>query len=91
MAANRFLWIVAILTMLVIAGAFAYRVFERQLMRAALVPTVEFAQSPTAPDPIYGNPDGWLAHPQIPNNPARWAPEGFRPAFARTSCSLPER
>jgi hypothetical protein len=38
MLARRFLWIVAIIIMIVIAAAFAYRLFGVQLIRAALVP-----------------------------------------------------
>ena len=78
MAARRFLWVIAIVIMLVIVGAFAYRLFGPQLMRAALVPSVSFEESAKAPDPLYGNVGGWLAHPGLPNNPARWAPEGYQ-------------
>jgi peptidoglycan/LPS O-acetylase OafA/YrhL len=46
MLARRFLWVVAILTMLVVAGALAYRLFERQLMKLALVPTERFRSAP---------------------------------------------
>jgi hypothetical protein len=80
MAARRFLWIIAILIMLVIAGAFVYRLFGPQLMRAAMVPSVSFEKSEKAPDPLYGNPQGWLAHPALPDNPARWTPEGYAAA-----------
>lgn len=80
MAARRFLWVIAILTMLVIAGAFIYRLFGPQLMRAAMVPSVSFEESAKAPDPFYGNAGGWLAHPELPDNPARWAPEGYQAA-----------
>lgn len=80
MAARRFLWIFAILIMLVIAAAFIYRLFGPQLMRVALVPSVSFEESAKAPDPLYGNVGGWLAHPDLPNNPARWAPEGYQAA-----------
>ena len=40
MLARRFLWIVAGLVVLVLAGALAYRLFERQLLEVAMVPTV---------------------------------------------------
>lgn len=80
MAARRFLWVIAILVMLVIAGAFVYRLFGPQLMRAALVPTISFEESKKAPDPFYGNVGGWLAHPGLPNNPTHWAPEGYQAA-----------
>ena len=77
MLARRFLWIVAILVFLVIAAAFAYRLFGQQLLRAAMVPSVEFAASPQADIPDYSRPDGWNAHPALPHNPALWTPAGF--------------
>lgn len=80
MAARRFLWIVAILIMLTIVAAFTYRLFDTEIMRTAMVPSVSFAESEKAPDPIYGNVGGWLAHPALPTDPARWTPEGYRPA-----------
>lgn len=80
MAARRFLWAIAILVMLAIAAAFAYRLFGTQIMRAAMVPSVSFEESAKAPDPLYGNPAGWLAHPALPNSPAHWAPEGYQAA-----------
>lgn len=80
MAARRFLWIIAIIIMLVIAGAFIYRLFGLQLMRLAMVPSVSFEESAKAPDPLYGSTAGWLAHPGLPTDPARWAPEGYQPA-----------
>ena len=42
MLARRFLWIVAGLVMLVVAGALAYRLFEERLFKIAMVPTVAF-------------------------------------------------
>jgi hypothetical protein len=80
MAARRFLWVIAIIIMIVIAGAFIYRLFGPQIMRVAMVPSVSFAESEKAPDPLYGNVGGWLAHPGLAANPAKWAPEGYQAA-----------
>ena len=44
--AQRFLWVVAGLTMLFIAGAVAYRIFEQELMRWAMIPKGEFQEVP---------------------------------------------
>ncbi len=76
MAARRFLWVIAILTVLVIAAAFAYRLFGPQLIRAAMVPGKSFAESPVQADPVYGVKTGWLARPDLPGNPAMWMPPG---------------
>ncbi len=80
MAARRFLWVIAIIIMIVIAGAFIYRLFGPQIMRVAMVPSVTFADSEKAPDPVYGNAGGWLAHPGLAANPAKWAPDGYQAA-----------
>lgn len=80
MLARRFLYIVAAVIVLVIAGGFAWRLFGPELMRAALVPSVEFAASPQDGRPDYAQVTGWDAHPDIPNNPARWTPAGYKPA-----------
>ena len=77
MAARRFLWVIAILTFLVIAAAFAYRLFAPQLFRLALVPGRTFAESPVQPEPVYGVKSGWLARPDLPGNPALWTPPGI--------------
>ena len=68
--AVRFLWIVLILTLLVVAGAFAYRIFEKDLMRWALVPSVEFQAVPMPAGASYAQANMWLARPDIAGNPA---------------------
>jgi hypothetical protein len=78
--ARRFLYIVAVLIVLVIAGAFAYRMLAPDLMRAALVPEVSFAESPTSPPTFYDRPDAWLARPGIPGEDAHWVPAGYQSA-----------
>lgn len=80
MLARRFLYIVAAVVVLVLAGAFAWRLFGPELLRAALVPSVEFAASPQDGRPDYAQVTGWDAHPDIANNPARWTPAGYKPA-----------
>ncbi len=78
MLARRFLWVVAGLVVLVMLAALGYRLFERQLIRAAMVPTAAFAEVPT-PGPNYANRALWIARPDIPNHPALWLPTGFVP------------
>jgi len=78
--AVRFLWIIAILTIVFIAGALGYRMFEKQLMRWALVPSVEFSAVPMPRGASYAQPGLWIARPDIGGNPALWVPAGFRPA-----------
>lgn len=80
MLARRFLIIVAILIVVVLAAALGYRLFERQLMKLALVPGAEFEGGPPVPASRYADKAMWLARPDIPNNPSLWAPKGLRPA-----------
>ncbi|MEA3046654.1 MAG: hypothetical protein QOJ53_986, partial [Sphingomonadales bacterium] len=44
--AVRFLWVIAGLTVLAIIGAGLYRYFEKELLRWAMVPSVEFRDVP---------------------------------------------
>lgn len=76
--ARKFLYAIVVLIVLGIAATFAYRFWAPQLMRAALVPSVEVAKLPPATG--YAKPDMWFARPDKPGNPALWVPEGFTPA-----------
>lgn len=78
MLARRFLWIIAILTMLVIAAALAYAFFGDRILRAALVPSAPFAAAGPAPD--YTDTKNWAAHPKLVTDTARWTPAGFTAA-----------
>jgi hypothetical protein len=77
--AVRFLWVIAGLTVLVIAGAVAYRIFQHDLMRWVMVPKTEFKAIPMPPGTNYRQARLWIARPDIRNNPALWAPDGFHP------------
>jgi Protein of unknown function (DUF3089) len=77
--ATRFLWLVAIVTMLVIAGALLYRVFEKELMRLALIPSVDFREVPMPAGADYRQAGLWIARPDIAGNPSLWTPAGFAP------------
>jgi len=78
--AVKFLWVIAVLTMLFIAGAIFYRLFERELMRWAMVPSVPFRPMPAGAD--YRQPRLWIARPDIAGNPSLWVPAGFQPTSA---------
>ena len=82
MLARRFLWVVAGLVILLLAGALAYRIFQMDLMKAALIPNIAFEEAPAPPaaGPTYADAALWIARPDIPGNPALWTPEGFAPA-----------
>lgn len=78
MLARRFLWVIVGLVMLSIAAALGYRLFSRQLMELALVPSAPFA-APAVPagGMDYRRAALWLSRPDLPDDPARWTPEGY--------------
>ncbi len=82
MLARRFLWIVATIIILVVVAAGAYRLFGRQLLAAALVPSVAFADSKVAAAPDYRQPTAWDANPALATDAARWLPAGVAPTGA---------
>lgn len=76
--ARKFLYVVATLIVLTLAGAFAYRMFGAQLLRSAMVPSASFTRGPGEID--YANGASWLARPDLRDNPALWTPAGYKPA-----------
>jgi len=80
--AVKFLWVIAVLTMLVIAGALGYRMFEKQLMRWVMVPSAPFRDVPMPAGAEYAQARMWIARPDIAGNPSLWLPPGFTPAPA---------
>src|SRR3954454_21793589 len=82
--AVKFLWAIAILTMLFIAGAIGYRLFEKELMRWVMVPSAPFRDVPMPAGADYSQARMWIARPDIAGNPSLWVPTGFRPAPTAT-------
>ena len=78
--ARKFLYAFAVLIVLVIAGAFAYRAYGPQLLRAALVPSADFAAQKAMPKNAWVKADMWHARPDLPGNAALYLPTGFAPA-----------
>jgi hypothetical protein len=73
--ARKFLYLVAILIVLTIAAAFAYRMFGVQIMRTAMVPTTAFEALPDVAPDAYRDAKMWIARPDMPGNPAQWVPQ----------------
>lgn len=76
--ARRFLWAVAILAMLVIAGAVVWRLASNELIEAAFAPSGGFDPAAVPPAPDHAEADAWVAHPGLPaaTDPGRWTPDG---------------
>ncbi len=86
--ARVFLWVVAILTILVIAVAILWRVASDELIETAFAPTGDFDAGAVPPPPDPADVGAWVAHPAraAADDPGRWTPAGVtaaeRPAVA---------
>jgi hypothetical protein len=82
--ARKFLYLVAVLTVLVIAALFALRLFPNELSRIGFVPRAEFKAQPALAANSYADRAMWLSHPGMgAKDPAHWQPAdapGTRPA-----------
>ena len=79
MCARRFLIAVTILTLLVVAGAFAIFQFGGDVLKRQMVPQGQFEAPPPASGPDYSQAASWIAHPSLADDPSEWRPEGFPP------------
>jgi len=77
---RKFLYAVAFLTALAIAGMIAFSFFGPGLMQRALVPHVGFSEPQALPADLYARPEGWISRPDgRRGDPARWQPAGASP------------
>lgn len=77
--ARKFLYVIAFLIALVIAGAMAYRIWGNDILRWTFVPDVPFEPKGKTTARAYDDPAMWLARPDLAGNPALWAPAGYKP------------
>ncbi len=79
MYARRFLGCIVVVTLLVVAGAFAvYQWGERVLVERA-VPHGHFEAAKAGNGPDYSQASSWLARPGEANDPSAWLPAGTDP------------
>jgi len=77
---RKFLYVIAFLTALAIAGMIAFSFFGAKLMQGALVPRVDFSEPQALPAGIYTSPEGWISRPDgRRDDPARWQPANATP------------
>ena len=77
MCARRFLIVVVIMTLLVVAGAFAVYQWGGRVLVEQAVPKGHFAQAPAGTGPDYSQASNWVGRPGLRDNPADWLPEGM--------------
>jgi len=80
MCARRFLMIIVVLTLLVVAGAFAIFQFGGQLLVDQAMPQGHFEAAEAGDGPNYAQSASWIARPGLPDNPAGWLPDGVSAA-----------
>jgi Protein of unknown function (DUF3089) len=86
--ARKFLYIVAALIVLVIAGGFVIRIYESELTELAFVPTAKFEEQAAFEQSKYAGNDMWFARPGKTGNPAIWLPTGAAAAEVPGSAAI---
>src|SRR5688500_2635728 len=76
MCARRFLIAIFILTLLVVASAFAIFQFGQKVLISQATPRGKF-EAPPKNGPDYALVSSWVARPDLPDNPSFWVPEGY--------------
>ena len=78
MCARRFLIAIFVLTLLVVAGAFAIYQWGGQMLLSQAVPKGHFQAARAGDEPDYRTNAAWLARPGVdwPDNPVQWKPAG---------------
>ncbi len=76
--ARKFLYLIAILIVLFLAGLLAYRLFGPTLIRLAMVPPVEFKAPPPLATNRYADVKMWHSRPGIASDPSQWTPPGYK-------------
>lgn len=77
--ARKFLYLVATLIVLFLAGRLALGFYPEQLTRLAFTPGAQFEAQPSVAANAYASPDRWIARPGQADSPAQWLPAGFTP------------
>lgn len=76
MCARRFLIAIFVLTLLVVAGAFAIFEWGGQLLLRSATPQGHFQAKAAGGGPDYAKDASWIARPGLANDPSQWLPEG---------------
>jgi len=74
--ARKFLYVIAVLVVLVFAGRLALTFFGGDLMGLALVPRQGFESQPPLAGHAYADPAQWYARPGLAADPTRLSPQG---------------
>src|SRR5690349_16878057 len=78
MCARRFLFVIFIITLIVVAGAFAIYQFGGNVLLKEATPKGHFEAAEAGGRPDYAQPSSWVARPGMADDPSRWLPEGVQ-------------
>jgi hypothetical protein len=79
MCARRFLAVIFVLTLIVVAAAFAMFQFGGNVLLKTATPQGHFEAAAAGGAPDYGNASAWLARPGMSDDPSQWLPDHFVP------------
>ena len=74
MCARRFLMAITIMTLLVVAGAFALFQWGGSALRQMYTPQGHYTAPPPQSGPDYARMESWVARPEMADDPSRWQP-----------------
>lgn len=75
---RKFLYFIAAMTVLFIAGAFILDAYGEEIAEIVFVPDVEFEEQIQLENNVYADVQMWMAHPEKKRkNPALWLPKGL--------------
>jgi hypothetical protein len=78
MCARRFLFVIFILTLMVVAGAFAIYQWGGSVLLKEATPKGHFEPAEAGGGPDYTQASSWIARPGMADDPALWLPDGVQ-------------
>ena len=76
MCARRFLTVIFVFTLIVVAAAFAFYQWGGDVLLQQATPKGHFEVPQAGAGPDYAQPSSWVARPGMANDPALWLPDG---------------
>src|SRR5688500_5285555 len=88
MCARRFLIAIFVLTLLVVAGAFAMFQWGGQMLVRSATPKGQFEAKAAGGGPDYAQSSSWIALPGLDDDPSQWLPAGAGMGLAAKPAAL---
>ncbi|MEJ7776005.1 MAG: DUF3089 domain-containing protein [Sphingomicrobium sp.] len=82
MCARRFLFVIIMLTLLAVAGAFAMFQWGGSVLRQQFTPEGHYVAPPPSSGPDYAQAESWIARPGMADDPSAWRPTDEPPPLA---------